>query len=173
MRTLRLLPLLLALLAPAALADRLYEVELILFRQASPLPASQPAPEDWASGATRIGIESLRSTSLDSEASRLNASQHYQVLLHQAWQQPVQGPATKVAISSGEPSFEQYPAQGVISLTLGDTLDLNVDLWVNQLDEHGLLLQSERLRQESRMKAGELTYLDHGSLGALIRVRPL
>jgi len=174
MRPLRFLPLLMALLAPTALAERLYEVELILFRQGGQvLPASQPAAEDWASGSDRLGLESQRSTSLDGEAAKLKASGHYQVLLHQAWQRSLRANMERASFTSGEGSFDQYPVQGVIGLSLGETLELDVDIWVNQLDEQGLLLQSERLRQSRRLKAGELTYLDHGSLGALIRVRPL
>lgn len=174
MRALRFLPLLIALIAPAALAERLYEVELILFRQGSQvLPASQPASEDWAAGANRLGMESQRSTSLDGEVAKLKSSANYQVLLHQAWQQTLRANSERVSFTSGEGSFDQYPVQGVIGLSLADTLELEADIWVNQLDEQGLLLQSERLRQNRRLTAGELTYLDHGSIGALIRVRPL
>lgn len=174
MRPLRFLPLLMALLAPTALAERLYEVELIIFRQGSQvLPASQPAAEDWASGANRLGMESQRSTSLDGEVAKLKSSANYQVLLHQAWQQTLRASSERVAFTSGEGSFDQYPVQGVIGLSLAETLELEADIWVNQLDEQGLLLQSERLRQSRRLTPGELTYLDHGSIGALIRARPL
>ena len=41
------------------------------------------------------------------------------------------------------------------------------------VDEDGVLVGSEYMKQGSRLKNGELTYLDHGSLGLLIRVSPL
>lgn len=174
MRPLRFLPLLMALLAPTALAERLYEVEMIIFRQGSQvLPASQPVAEDWASGSNRLGMESQRSTSLDSQADKLKASGNYQVLLHQAWQQTLRANMEQVSFTQGDGSFDQYPVQGVIGVSLAETLELEADIWVNQLDEQGLLLQSERLRESRRLSPGELTYLDHGSIGALIRVRPL
>lgn len=44
----RYLALLLLWLAPQVHAEALYRVELILFRHATPLEASQHAPYDWA-----------------------------------------------------------------------------------------------------------------------------
>ncbi|WP_369598258.1 CsiV family protein, partial [Stutzerimonas stutzeri] len=44
----RYLALLLLWLAPQVHAEALYRVELILFRHATPLEASQHAPCDWA-----------------------------------------------------------------------------------------------------------------------------
>jgi hypothetical protein len=174
MRLLHLLPLLASLLAPAAMAERLYQVELILFRQsADALLASQAPAEDWASGAPRLDAASLRSPALQDAAAKLSPAQGYQVLLHQAWQQPLQAQMNRVSLVAGEGHFDQFPAQGVIGLSLGETLQLEADLWANQFDDSGLLLASERLRQSRLLKAGELTYLDHGSLGALIRVSPL
>ena len=85
MPLLRLFPLLLALLAPAAFADGTYQVEVILFRQAPAVDSSQPAPDDWAAGATPLSSEAARA--LDSQAAKLTAGKGYQVLMHKAWQQ--------------------------------------------------------------------------------------
>ncbi|MDG0902191.1 hypothetical protein P6U18_19780, partial [Pseudomonas sp. L01] len=52
MRLFRCLALLLSLAAPAAFAGGPYQVELVVFRQAGDaVPSSQPAPDDWATGA--------------------------------------------------------------------------------------------------------------------------
>lgn len=52
MRAIRCLTLLLALFAPAAFAEGLYQVEMILVRQNSvPAFTSPFAPEDWSAGA--------------------------------------------------------------------------------------------------------------------------
>ncbi|WP_342032927.1 CsiV family protein, partial [Pseudomonas shirazica] len=51
MRAIRCLTLLLALFAPAAFAEGLYQVEMILVRQNSvPAFTSPFAPEDWSAG---------------------------------------------------------------------------------------------------------------------------
>lgn len=53
MRLFRSVTLLLALVAPSAFADDLYQVEMILVRQnAVPAIVSRAAPEDWAAGAS-------------------------------------------------------------------------------------------------------------------------
>jgi len=174
MRTFRSLALLLALLAPAAFADGLYQVELILFRQAGePVSASQPAPEDWATGALPIAAESERGTALNGEAAKLSPANGYEVLLHKAWSQNLGAAPSKVALSNGEEKDGHFPAEGTVSLKLDRYVDMDADFWVNQFDADGLLIGSERLKQNIRLKNGELTYLDHSSLGLLIRVSPL
>ena len=40
------------------------------------------------------------------------------------------------------------------------------------IDADGLVTASERIKHSSRLKNGQLTYLDHGSLGLLIKVTP-
>lgn len=175
-RTLALLPLiLLSLLSTApAFAAGLYQVEVIVFRQAGePIPASQPAPEDWSQGAQPIDASRERSTALNSEAGKLNPANGYQVLLHKAWSQNLDGNASSVALSSGNEQFGHFPVEGTLRLSQARFIDLEADLWVNQFDDSGLLSSSERIKQGSRLKSGELTYLDHGSLGLLIRVSPL
>ncbi|UTW08415.1 CsiV family protein [Pseudomonas benzenivorans] len=175
LRTLALLPLtLLLLLAPPAFADGLYQVEVIVFRQSGePVPASQPAPDDWAQGALPIDVGGERATALNSEAAKLKAANGYQVLLHKAWSQNLSGSASRVALSTGGEQFGHFPVEGTLSLKQARFIDVEADLWVNQFDASGLLQGSERIRQDSRLKTGELTYLDHGSLGLLIRVSPL
>jgi len=91
----RYLALLLLWLAPQVHAEALYRVELILFRHATPLQASQHAPYDWARQARPLEPRAERQPALEHIAARLTPEQGYQVLLHRAWQQPVSddGPA--------------------------------------------------------------------------------
>ncbi|MET1080256.1 MAG: CsiV family protein [Pseudomonas sp.] len=174
MRALRHLTLLLTLLTPMALADGLYQVELILFRQAAePISAGQVAPDDWAGGAPALAAESLRGISLDSEAARLTPDKGYQVLLHKAWQQNLSATPSKVALSEGTSQFGHAPIEGTLSLQQARFVDVQADFWINQFSADGLLSGSERLKQSNRLKTGELTFLDHGHLGLLIKVSPL
>lgn len=174
MRLFRLLPLLLTLLSSMAFADSNYQVELILFRQAStPLLASQPAPDDWAGDAQLPASGSQRSTALNNEAAKLSPANGYEVLLHQAWQQSVGPNPVKIALTNGQEQFGQYPAEGTLSIKRESFVDITADFWVNQFDADGLVTASEHLKQSSRLKNGQPTYLDHGSLGVLIKVTPL
>jgi hypothetical protein len=174
MRLLRHLPLLLCLLSPTAFADSNYQVELILFRQAStPLLSSQPVPDDWASDAQLPASGSERSTALNNEAAKLTPANGYEVLLHQAWQQSAGPTPVKIALSNGQEQLGQFPAQGTLSLKLESFVDVTADFWANQFDADGMVTASEHIKQSSRLKNGQATYLDHGSLGILIKVSPL
>ncbi len=174
MRLVRHLILLLTFIAPTAFADGMYQVELILFRQAGePIPASQTAPDDWAAGAQALAADSERGTALNAEAAKLTTANGYQVLLHQAWQQNVGATPAKIALSSGNQQFGHFPVEGTLSLQQLRFVDLESDFWINQFDADGQLTGSERLKQGTRLKTGELTYLDHSSLGLLIKISPL
>ena len=171
MRVLRPLLLLLCLLAPQAFADGLFQIEVIVFRQAGEaLSSSQPAPDDWAVGASPIAGNE-RGTALNDEAAKLNPGNGYQVLLHKAWAQNLSAAPSKAALSTGDEQFGHFPVEGVVSLSEQQRLvDLEADFWVNRFDADGLLAGSERVRQKTRLKLNELTYLDNGSLGVLVKV---
>jgi len=174
MRALRLLPLLFALLAPAAFAEGLYQVELILFRQpGDPLPTGQPPADTWADGAQTLNDTNRRTPVLDEQTAKLSAAQGYQVLLHQAWQQQLGSAPSRMALSGGKERHGHYPIEGTLSLAQGRYVDVGADFWINRFDNIGFLAGSERLKQTSRLSVGQLTFLDHGNLGLLILVKPL
>lgn len=174
MGLLRSFILLLVLFAPAAFADGAYQVELILFRQSGePAATNQPAPENWADGAQRLSPDRQTPTALDTLANKLESSDGYTVLLHTAWQQDLRATPGKIAISDGQEQFGHFPIEGTVSLGLARFTDIDANFWVNQLDSHGVLVTSERMRQATRVRNGELTYLDNGSLAMLIKVSPV
>ncbi|MCK1792341.1 CsiV family protein [Pseudomonas violetae] len=174
MRLFCLLTLLMSLVAPSVFADDTYQVEMILVRQnAEPAIVSRAAPEDWAAGAQRVSPKSLRTPSLTREVEKLTASNEYTVLLHKAWQQTLGEEASKVAVSDGADQFGQFPIEGTLSLKLGRFTDVDADFWVNQIDANGLVTSSERLKQESHTKNGQLNFLDNGHLGLLIKITSL
>ena len=174
MRLFRSLPLLLTLIAPTAFADDLYQIEMILVRQnAVPAIVTRAAPEDWAAGAQPISKDSLRTPSLNGEVEKLTASNEYTVLLHKAWQQNLGEEASKVAVSEGTEQYGQFPIEGTLSLKLGRFTDVDADFWVNQIDANGTVTASERLKQESHTKNGQLNFLDNGHLGLLIKITSL
>ena len=174
LRLLRPLLIALLLIAPTAFAEALYQVELIVFRQAEKaVPASQPAPEDWAGKAAAIPAESERTPALADTAAKLEGSQGYHVLLHKSWQQGVGSSPAPLRFATGKESDGHFPVEGVLDLTQGRQLELKLQTWVNQFNGDGFLAASERLQIQRRLVPGQLTYLDHPSLGALIRVNPL
>ncbi|MBF7731303.1 CsiV family protein [Pseudomonas sp. N040] len=174
MRLLRTLTLLLGLFSPLAMAAAQYQVEVIFFRQAGEvIPASQPAPEDWAAGSQQLPAGSERGTALNGEAAKLIPANGYQVLLHQAWAQDIGASPLKISLSSGNQVFGHYPIEGTLALSQERWIDVQANLWINQFDADGVVSGSEQLKQTTRLQPGKLTYIDHGSLGLLIRVSPL
>ena len=170
---LRYLVLLLTLLAPQAHAEALYRVELILFRHAPPLEASQHAPYNWADSAQVLDRRAERQPALEHVAARLTPDQGYQVLLQRAWQQAVSEDAPTIALHQGQRHFEHYPIQGLLRVRPGRYMQTDMTFWVNRFGEYGQLLASERLTQRVRLVPGRLTYIDHGSVGLLIELKPL
>ncbi|MCQ4347898.1 peptidoglycan binding protein CsiV [Pseudomonas stutzeri] len=173
LRLLRPLLVSLLLIAPATFAQALYQVELIVFRQADQaVVASRPAPEDWAGDAAAITAERQRSPALTDTAARLESTKGYHVLLHKAWQQEVGSASAPLRFSTGKERDGHFPVEGVIDLVQGRQLEFRLTAWVNRFDAEGFLAASERLHSQRRLVPGQLTYLDHPSIGALIRVTP-
>lgn len=173
--------LMLALLAPLAQAQTApteqvtgpvrYHLEVVLFRQGEPIASGRPAPEDWSRNADVRAEEISAGTRLNAEVAKLTPENGYEVLMHRAWRQNLGTTATTVAISEGEPQLGQYPVHGTLRLRLDRLVEMQAELWVNQLDE-GEIVQSEQIKQNRRLKPSELTFVDGTSLGLLVRATP-
>ncbi|MCY1344577.1 Peptidoglycan-binding protein, CsiV [compost metagenome] len=174
MRLFRPLLALLALLAPMAFADEPYQVELILFQQAGdPVFASQPAPDDWARGAPAPGEDARRPTALDAQAHKLEEAQGFVVLMHKAWRQEIGANPVTISLNEGKQQDGHFPVEGTLTLSQERFVDAKTDFWVNRFGDDGLLARSQRMVQDVRLKNSVLAYLDHPSLGMLIKVSPL
>ncbi|WP_407310931.1 CsiV family protein [Pseudomonas sp. nanlin1] len=174
MRRIHTIALLLALLTPLPSLAADYQVEVVLFRQnAVPVISAPPATEGWAEGAQNAAALPARSPALNNEVSRLQASGNYTVLTHKAWQQSLGEQAVRTALSDGDERYGRSPVQGLVTLNQGRFTEVAVDFWVSELDAGGQVLHSERLKQSSRMKPGELNFIDGGHLAALVKVTPL
>ncbi|OEO26308.1 hypothetical protein AX279_05640 [Pseudomonas sp. J237] len=164
---------LLTLASAPVSANDTYKVEVIVFRQpGEPIPSSKLAPEGWSAGAMAISKEQSRETALDQEAAKLSPENGYEVLLHQAWSQPISETPNSVAISNGEQQLGHYPVEGTLTFSQGRTFKVDTQLWVNQFDSSGLVSASEHIKKTgSPVTRGKLTFIDYQSLGILIRIR--
>ncbi len=93
--------------------------------------------------------------------------------MQRAWQQTIGTEPVKIAVASGKEQLGHFPIEGTVSLAMDRFTDIDAQFWVNQLDPHGVVLNSERLKQTARVKNGGLNYLDNGNLALLIKVSPL
>ena len=175
MRAIRYLTLLSVLIAPTAFAQGLYQVEMILLRQNDVKPATSPlAPEDWRAGTPMLSDRAVRQTRLEEETARLQATPSYTVLMHKAWEQEVGSEPSRVALTEGDEQYGHFPIEGSIGLKQDRFVAVEATFWINRLDANGGLLQSEQFKQENRtVKHGQLTFLDGGHLGLLLKVAPV
>ncbi|AQZ95602.1 CsiV family protein [Halopseudomonas phragmitis] len=162
-----------------AQSEQIYQVEVVVFSQASgQLAAGQGPGSDWAERAVlldstaRSDVRNIDQTRyrLGTEARRLN-DQGYRVRLHKAWEQPADD-SLRVAVTSGtENALGIYPVQGLVRLSQERALEADVSFWLN----HNVQGQavSEHLRQNRRLRVDEVHYLDHQGMGMLIRVSRL
>ena len=172
MRHLIRLMILLSLGSAQVFASDSQVVELIVFRQSSEsLPASRVAPDNWANGATMITAQMQRSTQLDLLTKKLTPDNGYQVIMHKAWLQNNDGSTTQVAISDGDAHFQHYPVEGTLSFELERTSSVQLDLWINQFNDDKSLRSSERFKQKTLVANDQVTFIDHSSIGALIRIQ--
>lgn len=165
--------LLLSLCSTQVLASETQLVELIVFRQSSEsLTASRVAPDSWANGAIPITAKMQRSTHLGHLTEKLTPNNGYQVLLHRAWLQDSTNNSAQMAISEGQQHFDHYPIEGTLDFALDRTSAVQLDLWINQFNANQTLRSSERFKQKALVPNGKVTFVDHGTLGALIRIQP-
>lgn len=153
-----------------------YQVELVIFSQPSAQLTPGTAPSyGWADQATKLS-ETTRSdvrmldTSrhrLSSDAGKLSA-QGYKVVLHQAWIQP-DDKNLLIAVHEGQEMDAVYPVQALISLGRERLLEVDITAWLNNQTQDRELI-SERIRQTRRLRLNETHYLDHQSMGILIRI---
>lgn len=184
-RTLQQLALLsLALLATAGHAQTAdtYQVEAIVFAQPSaPISGNRMPEMQWADGAVmlddtaRSDVRRLDDTQrrLDREADRLKA-QGYPLLMHSVWVQPAD-PDLKVAVHAGESLGDHYPVEAIIGLQRGqESMQIEVKAWrhssVGAPGASTRQIVSEQLHQTRRLRLDEVHYLDHQSMGMLVRV---
>ncbi|SDS37793.1 Peptidoglycan-binding protein, CsiV [Halopseudomonas xinjiangensis] len=157
-------------------------VEVAFFSQPSSrlLPA-EPADLDWADQALVLRetansqvreIDTTRQE-LNDEMARMSR-QGYRLQLHKAWTQPV-GLGMPIAVTDTDSpasnmGTDPQRVQGLVGIDQGSGLEANVSFWLNHVAADGSPI-TERIEQTRKLRLDETHYLDHPSLGVLIRLR--
>jgi len=139
--------------------ERLYQVELIVFAR------NQAAPEEhWPSDIKLAYPENLLRLNNDGSASEefslLAANDRllnphaatvskggYSLLYHQAWRQMIYGRKTNIAISGGKTFNGHQELEGSISLSVGQYLRIQSNLWLTQFVPASTQLTAPNLTQ--------------------------
>ncbi len=171
----------LTLLMFSSLSQAQYLVEVVVFSQpGAPLAAGAAPERDWdqrgisLEDTARSDVHSIDQSryTLDAKAQQLTAK-GYQIRLHRAWTQPAAADIT-VAVHSESSLTDSwngalYPVQGLVTLT-DEPLTAAVSFWLNHVSAEGAEPVSERLHMTRRLRVNEIHYLDHKSMGMLIRI---
>jgi hypothetical protein len=162
-------PLILSLLLLAsawpALADDVYQVELLLF-QGSGDSRGEVLESAWDENAPARPqpVNRLQALAAPPASWRLGPQAYtlerrgHPVLYRLAWRQT---PGSRS--SERWYSFDAAGVQGLVRLTRGRFLHIDVDL---------VLADGERVVMRRRMRSDELHYLDHPRVGMLVRADP-
>ncbi|MFO7706479.1 MAG: CsiV family protein [Halopseudomonas sp.] len=159
-----------------AQSQNTYQVEVVIFAQPSAQLTPGTVPSyGWADQATRLSettrsnIRSLDSSrfQLSSDAGKLS-SKGYKVVLHQAWTQPDDSDLV-IAVHEGQEMDGVYPVQALVSLGREQMVEVDVTAWINNQTQDRELV-SERIKQTRRLRLDETHYLDHQSMGMLVRI---
>lgn len=167
---------------------RVYTVEILIFERddfaATDFFPVEPGNPDL-SGAAKLEelgfFQSHVSTGqLGPDKYTLRKSGLAKPLYHAIWRQPMppRHSPTKILISrpNGENSTPPTALNGVISLSVGRFLHIDVDLLLHQKPSSYSNLsetnpaQYFRMISHRKMKSGTLHYIDHPKMGILIRI---
>jgi Peptidoglycan-binding protein, CsiV len=185
-------------------AQELYQVEIIIFQQQAnvsqeqfisnpPLPAVAGAIELQPYQGHQQAYHLLPETAfkLTAEADKLIDDPNYQLLLHQAWAQPIDNPNTTRPVHIQAGSLEQYEIlpfyqwkiNGTLQLSQLSYFQLKVDLMLNlpikEAQRMNLRVPYHALGQnvlsipfnyQRRLSADQLYYIDHPIYALLIQI---
>lgn len=150
--------------APEAAVDD--EQEELAEALAEELQEEPQIPADWAFRQVQ-GRERL----LIQEVARLNRARDYEVLERLSWRQPFTDDAAASPVMI-DVQNEHGTLLGSVSVDLRRFLHTHVELYYRPPD----LTSAEgwlHVSQSRRMRSGETHYLDHPSLGVLVRIERL
>lgn len=189
--------------------ERVYQVELIVFAR-----PDTNAQEIWPTNihltypdnlllvkdeANSEGIKLLPAgeRTLNPQASVLAKSGGYNLLYHQAWRQTIHGRKTNLLITGGKTFNGHQELEGSISLSVGQYLKLQTNLWLTQFAPAGtsvaetwpelpaipgfeaaantqeyLVKRVIKLSQQRSMRSNEIHYIDHPLMGVIIKIFP-
>jgi len=179
-----------ACLVPGALAQRLYDVEIIVFSHNTGHDQGETwrQPVDGA-GRARGQFQDNRFTELSSSRYKLGPVRYslqadggYTVLFHRAWRQQASSPSNVADYPLHSFSNETSSSvDGAISLVRGRYLHLDVDLLLmhaaggapGQYSDGPGSTPAYRLHEKRRIKSSELQYFDHPRFGLVAMVTPV
>lgn len=136
---------------------------------------------------------------LNKEAAAIAGRRHMRVLLHAAWRQSGDNSAQAAAVilNGGKPFGAHHELEGTFTLSVERFLRADVNLWLSRFSNdvaavsaqtlpnppgsisdptdgsHYVATQTVLLKEQRRLRSGELHYFDHPRLGLILLVTPV
>lgn len=170
--------------ASHAKAEKWYRVEMLIFE----MKDYQPHIEETDIGKPALGNAVSLNTDPNSEFSVLSDNQlalldakkriqkNYHLVLHKGWRQMITDKehAQKVHLiggkSLGGAIAGDFEVDGTVRLSLGRNLNVDADLLFRKPTSDKI--QAFRLKESSRLRVNEISYIDHPNYGVIIMVTP-
>ncbi len=189
--------------------ERVYQVELIVFarpdtntQEVWPTNIHLAYPDNLLLVKDETNQEGMKllpagERTLNSQASVLAKSGSYSLLYHQAWRQTIYGRKTNLLITGGKTFNGHQELEGSISLSVGQYLKLQTNLWLTQFAPAGtavaetwpelptipgfdaaassqdyLVKRVVKLSQQRSIRSNEIHYIDHPLMGVIIKIFP-
>ena len=192
--------------------EKLYQVEVIVFgrpeasaQETWPTDIKLTYPDNIVS-VTESGFSEgftpvpANERSLNPQAATLARSGSYTLLFHQAWRQTIYASKTNIAISGGKVFNGHHELEGSISLSVGQYLKIQTNLWLTKFAPAGAntteswpelpnlpnsftndvntslsnpIQRIVKLNQERTMRSNEIHYIDHPVMGLIIKIIPV
>jgi len=191
--------------------ERVYQVELIIFARPEvnpqehwPTDVKLNYPENLVSLKTEndpngFSLLPANERTLNPQAATLARSGTYTLLYHQAWRQPIYARKTHIFISGGKSVGGHQELEGSISLSVGQYLKIQTNLWLSQFAAPGanvaenwpdlpslpftdntlsdknqdyLIKRIVKISEARSMRSNEVHYIDHPLLGIVIKIIP-
>jgi hypothetical protein len=189
--------------------ERLYQVELIVFgrpdtntQETWPTNIQLSYPQNLLVVRDELNAEGIKllpaaERTLNPQAAVLAKSGGYTLLYHQAWRQTIYGRKTNLLITGGKTFNGHQELEGSISLSVGQYLKLQTNLWLTQFAPAGtavaetwpelpqipgteatlatqdyLVKRVIKLNQQRSMRSNEIHYIDHPLMGVIVKIFP-
>ncbi len=164
--------------------NKWYRVEMLIFEMKDKQPLIENAEQGKPSFTNAINLNSDPSTEfsllLDNQLALQDAKRriqkNYHLVLHKGWRQMITDKehAQKVHLIGGKQlsaALGEFEVDGTVRLSSGRNLNIDADLLFRQPSSHEQS-QAFRLKESSRLRINEISYIDHPMYGVIVMVTP-
>lgn len=164
--------------------NRWYRVEMLIFEMKDKQPLIENADQGKPSFSNAINLNSdpqaefslLLDNQLALQDAKKRIQKNYHLVLHKGWRQMITDKehAQKVHLVGGKQlsaALGEFEVDGTVRLSSGRNLNIDADLLFRQSAANEQF-HAFRLKESSRLRVNEISYIDHPMYGVIVMVTP-